>query len=1069
MSIQRIIGGVHASWAPFLYYELLSSSNKDVVCVVDNNRDISYSKLLIQKIDPNLNVFTLPEYESEKGEKAPFDFNIATARARCLFQILNVKDKKIIITTQKALLYLTCPVSHFQGSYEIKKNHSLSMSAFQKILLDFGYKRFELTEKPGQFSLRGGIIDLYPITEDFPCRIDFFGNIIESIKLFDAETQKTISERDVINITKASEIPSSADSKRIFKEKYPKNDERIFESLEEYGFFNGMEWFLPYFFEEDLCEIYKYLNPDSLFVLDSKSNFEIPKNFEAIKTQQFEYDGENFAVLNNFNGNVRNQQDFSEFLLHSHQYRKTIISMSSNGALNILQNIFKENNFSNFEIIENITEARDGISIIQTNLTESFVVPSKNTVFYTEKQLFGYVLRTSNRKKSASKFFKNYSNLIPGNYVVHKKHGIAIFEGLETINVSGINHDFLCLVYKNNDKLFVPVENIDMVSRYGNEDGQVEIDKLGGTSWKNRHTKVHQKLLIIANNLLKIAAKRKLNKVEPMEINVEKYDLFCKKFPYIETDDQDAAINDVINDLKGNIPMDRLICGDVGFGKTEIALRGAFAVADSGRQVVLLAPTTILVNQHYKTFLRRFEGTGIEICQLSRFSSRKDLQNNISRIEKGEIQIIIGTHTILSPKIKFNNLGMLIIDEEQHFGVKQKEFIKSVKNNVHVMTMTATPIPRTLQMAISGIRDLSIIASPPMDRLPVKTYVSHFEEDLLKKAVMREISRGGQVFIVSPRVEFIDELYSKFSQMFPKNIIQTVHGKTANIEEIITDFCDQKIDILISTNIIDSGIDIQNANTIIVHRTDMFGLSQLYQLRGRVGRLSKVQGYCYMLLSSQKKLTSDAEKRLNVIQNLNTLGSGFTLASHDLDIRGAGNIVGDEQSGHIRDVGIELYQKMLEGAILMKDLNDDISPQINIGIPVLIPDTYIEDKNLRMTMYRRIGDINTLSEINDMELELADRFGQIPQELYNLLEVIKIKIACVSANIDKIDVGKNGIVISFYDNKCQCLDKLLDFVSKNQEFVKIRPDHKLIIQKKWKDIRERTRDITKITELLGRS
>lgn len=1067
IEVKKIIGGVHFSWSPFLYYELMLFKKKDVVCVVENNIDMQYINSIIIKISPDINVLCLPEYESSEGDRLPFNFGIAASRASCLSQILSFREKKIILVTKKSLLYSVPPLSYFQETYELHRNQFLSMGDFQRILETFGYKRFELTEKQGQFSVRGGLIDVYPVTSRFPSRVDFFGNSVESIKLFDTDSQKSIGEQESVKITKASEISVSEESLKIFKEKYKDCDERTLESLEEYRIFNGIEWFLPYFFSENLETVYDYFSADSLFIFDSSFDI-IPRgSFSVIKTQQFACDGENFAISNNFNGNIRTETGFKDFLAHSSQYKKIIISMLSVGAMNILRGIFQENNFGNFTEIDGIVDAKDGISVIQTNLREGFIIPENKVIFYTEKQLFGYMLRTSPVKKSGNKFFKNYSNLIPGDYIVHRKYGVAVFEGLQTIKVSDISHDFLCLIYKNNDRLFVPVENIDLVSRYGNEDDSVEVDKLGGMSWGNRREKVRQKLLIIADNLLKIAAKRKLNKVEPLEVDHEKYEQFCKKFPYMETDDQNLAINDVINDLCSTTPMDRLICGDVGFGKTEVALRGAFVVASSNKQVLLLAPTTILVNQHYKNFVKRFAGSGVEICQLSRFLTKKDQKQNINRIEKGEVQIVIATHTALSPRVKFRDLNLLIIDEEQHFGVKQKEFIKSAKSDVHVLAMTATPIPRTLQMAMSGVRDLSIIASPPVDRLPVKTYVSDFEDTFLERAIGRELSRGGQVFIVSPRVEFLDDLYKKFSKMFPKPIIKVAHGKTLNLESVITDFCDQKIDVLISTNIIDSGIDIQNANTMIVYRADMFGLSQLYQLRGRVGRLSNVQGYCYLLTLSQKKKTEDAIKRLEVIQNLNALGSGFTLASHDLDIRGAGNIVGDEQSGHVKDVGVELYQKMLEGAVLMRDVNDDIAPQINIGVPVLIPGSYIEDRNLRMTMYRRIGDLTTLSEVDDMELEISDRFGKIPQELKNLLDVIKIKIFCIIANIDRIDIGRSGMTFSFYNDECKRQDRLLEFISKNQAHIKLRSDQKIVLQKKWNSERDRTMDVIKMVRFLS--
>jgi transcription-repair coupling factor (superfamily II helicase) len=721
-------------------------------------------------------------------------------------------------------------------------------------------------------------------------------------------------------------------------------------------------------------------------------------------------------------------------------------------------------------------------------------------------------------RRSVADVFREFASLSVGDYVVHARHGIAVYNGLINLEVSDIPHDFLVLLFKNDDKLYVPVEDIALITRYGDADSDVALDPLKGGSWASRKEGVRKRLLVIANNLMQTEAQRRLQQIEPFYIP-ETYERFCKGFEYVETDDQMFAISDVIEDLQSTVPMDRLICGDVGFGKTEVALRAAFIAASNNKQVVLLAPTTILVAQHFSTFIKRFAGFDVNICRLSRFESKQELKRNIEKIARGEIQIIIGTHAVLSSKIKFADLGLIIIDEEHHFGVKQKEKLRNT-NRVHFLALSATPIPRTLQMAMTGIRNMSLLVTPPPGRLPVKTIICEFSEPEIKGAIENEINNrslvtnpsesdlmegdparrsavylnvhedlstestrqktdyggvgkranGGQVFFVVPKVKYLDSVHQFVREICPGVRIETAHGKTPNLEDIILDFCDGKIDVLISTNIIDSGIDIQNVNTILIYRFDLFGLAQLHQLRGRVGRSSR-QAYAYFLLPKDGYLSTHAESKIETLQSLDVLGSGFTVASQDLDIRGAGNLLGHEQSGYIKDIGIELYQTILREAILMvkagkTSLPETFTPQINIGVAALIPDDYIENPDVRLSMYRRIGGLATSLEIEAMRTELATRFGKLPKELENLLILFEIQIYCRSSNIDKIDVGPSGFAFSFYDNKCRAPERFIEFL-KAEEIQragwtsKIRADHRVILSKRWKNTDERTNDVHK--------
>ncbi|MDR2598331.1 MAG: DEAD/DEAH box helicase [Holosporales bacterium] len=680
------------------------------------------------------------------------------------------------------------------------------------------------------------------------------------------------------------------------------------------------------------------------------------------------------------------------------------------------------------------------------------------------------------RRRSVADVFREFAQLSAGDYVVHERHGIAVYDGLISLELSGIYHDFLVLVFKNDDRLYVPIEDIARVSRYGGENADVELDSLKGGRWANRRDKIRKKLLVIANNLLQLEAKRKLLTTEPLTVNERKYHEYCEGFGHTETDDQLLAISDVLSDMQGSVPMDRLVCGDVGFGKTEVALRAAFIAASNGKQVVLLAPTTALVLQHFRTFSKRFANFGIKICQLSRLVSTEDFKRNIAEIKSNEIKIIIGTHALLSPKIEFADLRLVIIDEEHHFGVKQKEKLRRF-SRVHFLTLSATPIPRTLQLSMTGIRDLSLITTPPVERLPVQTNVCEFDEADIKPAIELELERGGQVFFVVPRIEYLDFVYHFLREILTADVrIEQVHGQTSNLEEIIEKFYDRNIDILVSTNIIDSGLDVPMANTILIYRFDLFGLAQLYQLRGRVGR-SSLQSFAYLIVPSDRELSPDAQRRLELMQNLDKLGAGFTLASHDLDIRGAGNLLGEEQSGFIKEVGIELYQSMLKEAILMAKAGktgpiEIVDSQINLGVSVLIPETYVEDQDLRLTLYRRIGGLSDVTEIEAMHDEIADKFGKLPLELENLFILIGINIICKSIHVDKLDVGSNGLTFSFYKNRCKDPAKLLEFLQSEELkgkgwTVKIRCDNKIVMLKKWKNTEERTYDIHSVIQRLG--
>jgi transcription-repair coupling factor (superfamily II helicase) len=709
-----------------------------------------------------------------------------------------------------------------------------------------------------------------------------------------------------------------------------------------------------------------------------------------------------------------------------------------------------------------VARARDGQAALSIDpgevravvlpLEQGFVLPDSgsNLAVISEQDILGDRLVNRSKRRRAKNFIAEASSLNPGDLIVHIDHGVGRYLGLKTLSVGGAPHDCLELEYAGEAKLYLPVENIELLSRYGNANETAILDKLGGVAWQSRKAKAKGKLREMAAELIKIAAKRAMKTIEPIEIDAGAYNEFAARFPYAETDDQLNAINDVFDDLTSGKPMDRLICGDVGFGKTEVALRAAFAVGITGRQVAIVAPTTLLARQHYKTFSERFRGLPIKVRQLSRLVPAKQAKQTREELARGEVDVIVGTHAVLSKQVKFQNLGLVIVDEEQRFGVRHKERLKALRADVHMLTLTATPIPRTLQMALTGIRDLSLIATPPVDRLAVRTYVLPFDEVSIRKALLREKYRGGQSYYVTPRIADIPRLEEFLRTQVPEVKYIIAHGQMAAgaLDDIMSAFYDGEYDVLLSTSIIESGIDIPTANTMIINRADRFGLAQLYQMRGRVGR-SKTRAYAYMTMPDEHVATTGALQRLKVLQSLDTLGAGFTLASHDLDMRGGGNPLGEEQSGHIKELGVELYQHMLEEAVAElkeDDQRQDQSwtPQVNLGVAVLIPDDYVEDLNLRLSLYRRISDLESDTESDALAAELIDRFGPLPDEVDALLKVMKIKRLCRLAHVEKVDAGPKGIVLNMRHQEMSDPSIVMNAITKNSGW-RLRPDQTILV------------------------
>ncbi|NVK45863.1 MAG: transcription-repair coupling factor [Rhodobacteraceae bacterium] len=775
---------------------------------------------------------------------------------------------------------------------------------------------------------------------------------------------------------------------------------------------------------------------------------------------------------------------FEELAVHVQKRRslgQVVLASWSEGARDRLKSLLEDQDVAGKEISDwrDVPDGTGGVYLSVWALEQGFEAPvgeGQSVTVISEQDVLGdRLVRRPGRRKKAENFLTEHSSLSPGDLIVHVEHGVGIFRGLEVVTALGAAHECLLLEYAGGDRLYLPVENIELLSRYGHDEGL--LDKLGGGAWQAKKARMKERIREVAEKLIRIAAERHIRKAPIMAPPADMWEAFCARFPYSETEDQLKAIEDCLDDLERGMPMDRLICGDVGFGKTEVAMRAAFVAALSGAQVAVIAPTTLLARQHFRSFAERFRGFPINIRPMSRFVSAKDMAKTREDLAEGTVDIVVGTHALLAKSVKFANLGLLIVDEEQRFGVTHKERLKSLKSNIHVLTLSATPIPRTLQMSLTGVRDLSIIGTPPVDRLSIRTYVSEFDTVTVREALLREHYRGGQSFFVVPRVSDIPDIEDFFKTHVPELTHVVAHGQMAagELDDRMNAFYDGKYDVLLATTIVESGIDIPTANTMVVHRADMFGLAQLYQIRGRVGR-AKTRAYAYLTTKPRAPLTPQAEKRLRVLGSLDTLGAGFTLASQDLDIRGAGNLVGEEQSGHVKEVGFELYQSMLEEAIARiksgeeaVSLNDDgqWAPQINLGVPVLIPETYVPDLDVRLGLYRRLSGLKTKVELEGFAAELIDRFGKLPKEVNTLLLVVRIKEKCREAGIARLDGGPKGATIQFHNDKYANPAGLVEFIHAQKGQAKVK-DNKIIIRRDWKKDSDKIKGAYSIAQDLAR-
>jgi transcription-repair coupling factor (superfamily II helicase) len=1063
---------------------------------------------------PEVEVITFPAWDCLPYDRVSPNGAIIAERISSLAKLQAEPGKKrIVLTTVNAALQKVPPRLALAGAgMRLAVGDSIAPEDLAAFLDSDGYNRVGTVMEAGEFSLRGGIIDVFPAGDFAPVRIDLFGDLIESIRRFDPETQRSAEPVALLDFHPASELSFDEASVARFRTNWremfgPKAvEDPLYHSVSAGHRHPGVEHYAP-LFSESMETIFDYL-PNASVSLDHQAEGAIEARLELIADHFAERrgparsgeqpyrpippellyldhagldaalargpvfgftpfakpDGAVGVDVGGRPGAILAGQPLAAFDGFADLRRgwaasgRTIVLAAwSVGSRERLALMLREHGVRDVQPVQNADAARalpkGSVALAVFGIERGFVTDRMALV--AEQDLLGQrIARPPKRKRRADQFIADATEIEQGDLVVHQDHGIGRYDGLETITVNQAAHDCLRLQYDGGDKLFLPVENIDLLSRFGQETDGVSLDKLGGASWQARKARAKNRIQDMAAGLIRLAAERQMREAPMLTADNGAFAEFCSRFPYNETEDQARAIADVLEDFAAGKPMDRLICGDVGFGKTEVALRAAFVAAMAGTQVAVVVPTTLLARQHFRVFSARFDGLPVKVAQLSRMVTAKEAAAVRAGLADGSISIVIGTHALMAKGIAFSDLGLLIVDEEQHFGVAHKERLKLLKADVHVLTLTATPIPRTLQLALTGVRDLSLITTPPVDRLAVRTFIMPFDSLVIKEAIARERFRGGQIFCVVPRIEDLDAMAARLREIVPEAKCAMAHGRLAptELERVMTEFGEGKFDILLATNIVESGLDMPAVNTLIIYRADMFGLAGLYQLRGRVGR-GKQRGYAYLTWPVHHKLSLAAEKRLEVMQTLDTLGAGFTLASHDLDLRGAGNLLGDEQSGHIREVGIELYQQMLEDAVSAiraennnkKPVERDWTPNINLGLPVLIPEDYVSDLPVRLGLYRRIGGLQNDAESEALATELVDRFGKMPEEVENLLETVALKRACREASVEKLDAGPKGMVISFRRNEFNNPGALIAWIGTRGGTVKIRPDHKLVV------------------------
>jgi transcription-repair coupling factor (superfamily II helicase) len=1113
------------------------------VFVARDGRRLQRMEDIVRTMMPGHSILTLPAWDCLPYDRVSPNGVTIAARMTTLSALASEATRgAIVLTAVNALIQKLPPLDVVDGmSFAAKAGQVVDSDKLINWAALNGYLRVPTVREQGEYAVRGGLVDLFPASMENPLRFDFFGRQLETIRTFDAGTQRTTGNLPSISLAPMSEVLLNDDTIKRFRARYTAAfggnmvDDPLYGAISAGQRFPGHEHWLAFFYDH-LDRLADYAG-DAPFIFDDQAQEAFADRQEQVRDyyeardqartdkklattgaaynpvppeQLYEIDGHPFGLgeasaiqLSAFmHPDEKRTEDAGGRLGHnfaaersaadtnlfeavvghlrsaSSKKRHSVIACWSDGSRDRMAQLLGDHGLRNPRIAENwqdaVTTSPNTTALVVLPLESGF--ETDDLVVFSEQDILGERLLRPQRRKKASDALTDATGLAANDLVVHVDHGIGRFLGLKQIEAMGAPHDCVEIQYANDTKLYLPVENIELLSRYGSDTEHVELDKLGGVAWQAKKAKLKKRIRDMAEQLIKIAAQRLLVKADPVDISNGAYDEFAARFPYDETEDQLTAISAIFSDLTAGRVMDRLVCGDVGFGKTEVALRAAYAVAMSGKQVAVVVPTTLLSRQHFRTFKERFAGLPVNVAQASRLVGSAELKETKEGIASGKVDIVVGTHALLSKSIEFKDLGLLIIDEEQHFGVAHKERLKELRGNIHVLTLTATPIPRTLQLALTGVRDLSLLATPPVDRLAIRTFISPFDPISIREALLREKYRGGQAFYVVPRIKDQPDIAEFLKEQVPEVSFVVANGQmpAGELDDIMNNFYDGKFDVLLATTIVESGLDIPNANTLIVHHADHFGLAQLYQIRGRIGR-SKQRAYALFTVPAQRKLTDTAERRLGVLQSLESLGAGFQLASHDLDIRGAGNLLGEEQSGHIKEVGFELYQAMLEEAVAaLKDGEADYeesgewSPQISLGMPVMIPEHYVPDLQVRMQLYRQLGDLKDAREIDAAGAELIDRFGPLPDEVEALLKVILVKALCRAANVEKVEAGPKGAVVTLRNNEFANPAGLVKMVSDPGMAAKLRPDQKIAFARDWPNAASRLKGAAAILNRMAK-
>ncbi len=1102
----------------------IARASGPVVHVARDDKRLAAMQAALAFFAPDMPVIVFPGWDCLPYDRVSPNADVSAARMATLAGLVHgMPAQYVLLTTLNAATQRVPPRDLLrEAAFKARVGDRIDEEGLRAFLVRMGFTQSPTVMEAGDYAIRGGIIDIFPPGQDGPIRLDLFGDVLDGARRFDPATQRTTEKLSEIELAPVSEVILDDAAITRFRQNYriefgaAGTDDPLYEAVSAGRKHAGVEHWLGFFAErlETLFDylpgvtvtlddqvgpmrvarwdsiadqygtrmhalgqkgrmdtVYKPAPPELLYLDDAAWDAAVA----GTRVMQFAPNpqatglgvidaggrvGRNFSV-------ERQREELSLFgALADHVKSKmadgpVLIASYSEGARERLTGLIEDQGIAEVIPVSDWSRVgKTGVHLAVWALDAGFEAPGI-TVISEQDVLGDRLIRQTKRKKRAENFLTEAGSLTPGDLVVHVDHGVGRFKGLEVVTALGAAHECLLLEYAEQSKLYLPVYNIELLSKYGHDEGL--LDKLGGGAWQAKKARLKERIRQIAERLIRVAAERALRTAPVLTPSDGLWDQFLARFPYAETDDQLQAIEDVLEDLESGRPMDRLVCGDVGFGKTEVAIRAAFVAALSGVQVAVIAPTTLLARQHYQSFAERFRGFPVNVRPLSRFVSAKDAALTRDGLSRGTVDIVVGTHALLAKSVRFKNLGLLVIDEEQKFGVQHKERLKSLRTDVHVLTLTATPIPRTLQLSLSGVRDLSIIGTPPVDRLAIRTYVSEFDTVTIREALLREHYRGGQSFFVVPRIADMPEMEDWLKREVPEVTYVTATGQMAagELDDRMNAFYDGKFDVLLATTIVESGLDIPTANTMIVHRSDMFGLSQLYQIRGRVGR-SKTRAYAYLTTKPRQKLTDTAQKRLRVLGSLDSLGAGFTLASQDLDIRGAGNLLGEEQSGQMREVGYELYQQMLEDQIsaiksgAAEGIVDDgqWAPQINLGVPVLIPEDYVPDLDVRLGLYRRLSDLTTKVELEGFAAELIDRFGKLPREVNTLMLVVRIKAMCKRAGISHLDAGPKGATIRFHNDKFASPKGLVDFINDQRGLAKVK-DNKIVVRRDWAKERDK--------------